>query len=105
MKTVDEIAKLTNLAIVDNTQAGGMGYIKHGKLKGSSVVWTRNEGGQFDHVSINGKARTPYWDEMCELKDMFFYDEEECYQMHPKKSEYVNIMPNCLHIWRRINET
>jgi hypothetical protein len=25
-------------------------------------------------------------------------------QYHPAKSEYVNNMPNCLHLWRPVNE-
>ena len=40
---------------------------------------------------------------MCELKDMFFDDEEEAYQIMPKKSEYVNLKDNCLHLWRPSN--
>ena len=34
------------------------------------------------------------------LKDVFFEDEEEAYQIHPKKSEYVNAVENCLHLWK-----
>ena len=40
------------------------------------------------------------WDEMCEIKDMFFLPEEEAIEFHPKKSEYVNLAKNCLHLWR-----
>ena len=39
---------------------------------------------------------------MCVLKDIFFDDEEEVYQIHPKKSEYVNQQENCLHLWKPI---
>lgn len=44
----------------------------------------------------------PTWDDMCVLKDIFFDDEEEVYQIHPKKSEYVNLSENCLHLWEPI---
>ena len=37
---------------------------------------------------------------MCALKDMFFRDDEYVVQYHPAKSEYVNNMPNCLHLWK-----
>ena len=30
----------------------------------------------------------------------FFEDEEEAYQIHPKKSEYINLSQNCLHLWK-----
>ncbi len=39
---------------------------------------------------------------MCTLKDIFFDDEEEAYQIHPKKSQYVNGVENCLHLWKPI---
>ena len=39
-------------------------------------------------------------EEMKAIKDIFFNDEEECYQVFPKKSEYVNLHPYCMHIWR-----
>lgn len=44
----------------------------------------------------------PTWNDMCELKDMFFGEEEEVYQIHTKKYEYVNIQSNCLHLWKPI---
>lgn len=45
----------------------------------------------------------PSWDDMCQLKDMFFKENETVVQYHPAKSEYVNNMPNCLHLWRPTN--
>ncbi len=54
-----------------------------------------------EHVSISSVTgdKLPTWDEMCDLKETFWEDEEECIQIHPKKSEYVNLKSNCLHIW------
>ena len=59
-----------------------------------------------EHISItlDGKKRIPTWEEMKAIKDIFFNDEEECYQVFPKKSEYVNLHPYCMHIWRDRNE-
>lgn len=54
----------------------------------------------FEHLSISSRHKTPDWDTMSRIKDVFFQDEEECVQFHPKKSQYVNIMEHCLHIWR-----
>ena len=66
-----------------------------------SVIWSENEDGM-EHVSVSPKKkfRVPTWDDMCVLKDVFFEDEEEAYQIHPKKSEYVNAVENCLHLWK-----
>lgn len=105
MKTMEEIAKTPNLLIRTNTETGGTGILMYGNLRNCTVIWGRAEGGKYDHVSICPTGRLPTWSEMCKVKDMFFYDEEECYQMFPKKSEYVNLAKNCLHIWRNVDGT
>lgn len=61
----------------------------------------------WEHVSVHiveyGKQRTPTWAEMCAVKDIF-WDAEECaVQYHPPKSEYVNIHPHVLHLWKSKN--
>ncbi len=56
--------------------------------------------GGWEHVSVSLPHRCPTWDEMCEVKAMF-WDEEDCVvQYHPPASEYVNKHPYCLHLWR-----
>ena len=52
-------------------------------------------------VSIDGK-HPPNWQEMCWVKDQFWFEDETVLQFHPKKSEYVNCHPNCLHLWRNV---
>jgi hypothetical protein len=37
---------------------------------------------------------------MCEIKELFWSDEETVVQFHPRKSEYVNLHQGCLHLWR-----
>jgi hypothetical protein len=54
----------------------------------------------WEHVSISLVHRTPTWDEMCWIKDLFWKEEECVVQYHPPKSEYVNCHPNTLHLWR-----
>ena len=69
-----------------------------------------SDGMDWEHLSVhlvlkNGKdlKRTPTWEEMCQLKDMF-WDSEDCViQYHPPKSMYVNQHKYCLHLWRQIN--
>ena len=34
------------------------------------------------------------------IKDIFWGDEEDVIQFFPKKSEYVNLVNNCMHLWR-----
>lgn len=61
----------------------------------------------WEHVSvraIRGKqSRTPTWKEMAFVKDLCWDDEDVVVQYHPRKSEYVNLHPNVLHLWRRLD--
>lgn len=57
--------------------------------------------GGWEHVSINGK-KTPTWEQMCWLKDACWEDDEVVVQYHPAKSDYVNNLKHCLHLWRPI---
>ena len=52
---------------------------------------------------MKNQNRCPTWEEMCAIKDMFFNDDEVVMQLHPAKSEYVNIHNYCLHLWKPIN--
>ncbi len=54
----------------------------------------------WDHVSVSLSNRCPNWKEMCFIKDLFFEEYETVVQFHPKKSEYENYHPYCLHLWR-----
>ena len=38
---------------------------------------------------------------MQHIKELFWGDDETVIQFHPRKSEYVNAMPFCLHLWKR----
>ena len=83
-----------------------LGDAKNGAFKvyvsGRSFFVIASSGGGWEHVSVdpNNKKRCPTWDEMCAIKNMFFDEEEVVMQLHPAKSEYVNIHPYCLHLWR-----
>lgn len=75
---------------------------------GKSFFVVASNGGGWEHVSVspcNRKRKDcPTWEEMCAIKDMFFEPEETVVQYHPPKSEYVNNHPNCLHLWRPLEQ-
>lgn len=74
-----------------------------GKQKGS-VVFSFGVGSDWEHVSFAPySGKMPTWDEMTAIKDIFFNEEEDCISIFPRKSEYVNLKENCLHIWRNKN--
>jgi hypothetical protein len=54
----------------------------------------------WEHVSVSLSDRAPTWEEMCIVKDLF-WDADECVvQYHPRKTDYVNHHPHCLHLWK-----
>jgi len=70
------------------------------------VLWIiASDGAGWEHVSLHtetvaGETVTPTWDEMCFVKDTFWQEEDCVVQFHPPKSEYVNMHPHVLHLWR-----
>lgn len=54
----------------------------------------------WEHVSVSTPRRTPNWQEMCFVKDLFWGEDETVIQFHPPRSEYINQHPHCLHLWR-----
>jgi len=95
-----ELGERKDFRIIRTGFDGGMGEFVKGNQRGMTVIWSY--GGGWERISMDGKKRTPTWDEMCELKDMFFNDDECCVQYHPPKNEYVNNIKYCLHIWKPI---
>lgn len=59
-------------------------------------------GKPWEHVSVSLENRCPTWDEMNYVKEMFWRDDECAIQYHPPESNYINIMPYCLHLWKPI---
>ena len=98
----DELKNRKDFQIISTGFDGGMGKFVAGPMENMTVIWSYCGG--WDHVSINGVNRMPTWDEMCQIKDMFFTEDECCVQYHPPKSEYVNNIPYCLHIWKPIEQ-
>jgi hypothetical protein len=54
----------------------------------------------WEHVSVSLTNRTPNWTEMCFIKDLFWAPEDAVMQLHPPRSQHINVHPYCLHLWR-----
>lgn len=79
-------------------------YLKVMAGKGDPAEWPF-PGPPWDHVSVSladstRDPRCPTWEEMCWVKGLFWDDEECVIQFHPPKSQYVNVHPYCLHLWK-----
>ena len=81
-------------------------------LRGGKVVlclFGEDEEG-WEHVSVSPKGSkyerdqpTPTWDEMCQVKAIFWGSDEMVVQIHPAESEYLHGIggeTNILHLWR-----
>ena len=62
----------------------------------------------WDHVSISvlttvkgkTKLRMARWEELEEIKMLFYNNDEPVMQIHPTKEEYVNMNEYVLHLWK-----
>lgn len=62
------------------------------------VIFGAGEG--WEHASVSRNRRCPSWPEMHRVKQLFWKDSETVIQIHPPQSDYVNMHPYCLHMWR-----
>lgn len=99
MRAIEEIKHNPKLLWKKNPYIKYSGIVKLSDGKEASFCMGMNEDG-LEHVSIELYVRRlPTWEEMCEVKEIFWDDEEEVVQIHPAKSKYVN-MTEALHLWR-----
>jgi hypothetical protein len=85
--------------LATSESAGNNGYfiIPRGK---DTLAIIASDGMGWEHVSVSLDHRTPTWEEMCTVKDLFWSPEARVVQFHPPHSEYVNMHPYTLHLWR-----
>lgn len=119
MRSFDEIKSNTqvqfenNFRTVDGDMQGFCGYLRLRDCKHTMYfmcsIDEKPNGQKWEHVSVSyydSNKKTPTWAEMCAVKDIFWQDEEEVHQLHPKKSQYFHGyrgVENILHLWRPVN--
>lgn len=61
----------------------------------------------WEHVSVSktidkdGKmGKTPTWKNMCDIKKLFWGDDETVLQFYPRDAEYTH--PAVLHLWKQV---
>jgi hypothetical protein len=76
-----------------------------GKQYGHYFFAMISNGEGWEHVSVTipTEKRTPTWEEMCYIKNLFWDETEAVVQFHPPKSDYVNNHPYCLHLWKPVS--
>ena len=97
-KRIDQVLRKVNddkaiqLKLMLNTQYDKQSCVKFTKALG------------WEHLSVSFDDMLPDWNYMQEMKEMFWKDDEECFQLHPKKENYINNHEYCLHIWRPLEQ-
>lgn len=89
--------------------AGNNGYfiIPHNKIINQRMYVIASDGLGWEHVSVSigsvgmEPKRIPTWYEMCYIKSLFWDEEDAVVQIHPPKSEYINMHEHVLHLWRK----
>jgi hypothetical protein len=62
------------------------------------TIITSVDGG-FIHLSVSHPDHYPDWDELHALRDWWFPSDMEVVMVLPREGEYVNVHPNCFHLW------
>ena len=78
--------------IKDIYKAGGLPYVRHRDSRVNRELLMN---------CTKKQIKTMAKIQMEEMKEMFFEDDEECFQFHPKMDNYINNNEYTLHIWRR----
>lgn len=105
MRKWDEIWKNRAVKTHESWMGGYSGTLE---LKGTRSPFiflaTIDKGNEHVSVHIKGSTKkTPSWEDMCRIKNIFWSEEEEVHQVHPCESEYVHRfgkLENVLHLWR-----
>lgn len=86
----------------NHTKGDNFGWFEVPRRKKTLYIQSSPSDEEWHHVSVSCSIynESPSWEDMCFVKDLFFNDEDVVVQYHPKKSEYVNIAKNCLHLWK-----
>ena len=88
------------------TPADGFNGLFWIPLNGLQVRCIASDGEGWQHVSVSlvNSNMPPSWSIMCQVKELFWSDEDWVVQFHPAKSEYVNQHHGCLHLWRPLEQ-
>lgn len=100
MKSIEEIKKTTNLIIEAERANDGMGGKYYDKYTGKWLNFIFSYQMGWEHLSVSMPGKTPSWEQMCRMKDIFWDKNECCVEYHPKEEDYVNNHNHCLHIWK-----
>lgn len=93
IEIVSFMTKLTGIT-PDLNNTANLGVFPFGEC---IVICTIDEG--LWHLSISHKTRYPTYDEIKAARYKFIPDKVTMAMLFPPKAEFVNVHPNCFHLW------
>jgi hypothetical protein len=100
---VPETFRVRRGPLATHDTAGNNGLFLIPGPRNQQLLVIASDGMGWEHVSVSLGKRSPYWDEMCAIKNLFWGPDDCVVQYHPAKSEYVNNHEYCLHLWRPVD--
>ncbi|HEC32780.1 MAG TPA: hypothetical protein ENI63_00790 [Candidatus Kaiserbacteria bacterium] len=108
MKTPEQYRIKDGVMATSESDGNNGCFVADSILGGRELGIIASDGMGWEHVSISvrqgSSSRTPNWVEMCQVKDLFWDNEDCVIQYHPPKSEYVNNHPDVLHLWKPVGK-
>lgn len=87
----------------EGDDAGGCFKVPSDHRKDSELRVMVGVGEGWDHISVSTFLRCPTWEEMEQVKRLFFKPDEAAVQFHVPVTDHISVHPHCLHIWRPHN--
>lgn len=84
----------------------GIGCAYYNSLRQLTVITSidvMDDDKKYIHISLSHKNKIPDWDTVKAVKDKFIGKDSDAFIYFPIDSEYINLMPYCLHLWHEIN--
>ena len=83
---------------VEITQGTSRAWMFNGLLVLATAA-IMQDGREWLHVSFSRKSRIPSYDDLQLVKREFIGNDKKAIMVFPEQENYVNIHPNCLHLW------
>jgi hypothetical protein len=101
VRKIEEIVSDLTFMLKANVELGEYGLSALFKYDGNLYRIIASWGMKWEHVSISlpGQNRCPTWLEMCNMKNLFWREDETVIQYHPAKKDYINFHSFVLHLW------
>lgn len=92
----------------DEVSEDGAKYVYRGMHGYHTVIVSAAvelDGREWLHVSVATPSKLPSWDLLKFVKEIFIGRNRQAIQVIPGEAKYVNIHPNCLHLFACLSES